>query len=222
MRSLVTVSTLVVTAFLLPACGGSDNPSGSDNIGGSTDIPLNTIGNEISTGSISLGGTSYDVGGTMTVTANKDGLITLHVNADLRNAPALLAKANAWIPSQIGDGVINTDIQMRVTDKGIQDFFNKDKKQQTLVNYSAKVGDTYKVTKSDGNTITRTVTGVSTQDDFPYGFMMIKTITIEQDSRIPGVQKIIYRANHRFGLVFVEALLEDGTRLGTYLYPQSY
>jgi len=221
MRSLTTLTTLSVIAALLQACGGS-SPSGSNNIGGSTNIPLNQVGNEISTGAISMAGTSYDVDGTMIVTTNQDGLITLRVTADLSNAPALLAKANAWIPSQIAGGVINTDIQMRVTENGIQDFFNKDKKQQTLVNYSAKVGDTYKVTKSDGNTITRTVTGVSTVDDFPYGFMMIKTITIEQDSRIPGVQKIIYRANHRFGLVFVEAVLEDGTRLGTYLYPQSY
>lgn len=74
------------------------------------------------------------------------------------------------------------------------------------------------MSKSDGKTITRTVTARSDVDDFPYGFYYIKTITIEQDSRIPGIQKFVYRANHKFGIVYLEIYLEDGSKVSSYIF----
>jgi hypothetical protein len=91
-----------------------------------------------------------------------------------------------------------------------------------LVKYDCNVGDTYKLTKSDGTTITRTVTQKSTTDDFYYGGILIKTMTIEQDSRIPGIKKIIYKVNHKFGLVYLTAVAEDGSSIGGYLSPTNY
>ncbi len=128
------------------------------------------------------------------------------------------------IPVQLADnnGQIETEFKMKVTSEGIQDYFNKDNKAHTLVRYNCKVGDKYELTKSNGMTITRTVTAISTENDFDYGLMQIKTITIEQDSRIPGVKKIVFKANHKFGLVHVSFEMEDGTKAGTYVYTKGY
>jgi hypothetical protein len=145
--------------------------------------------------------------------------VTAHFTADLTTDPRL-AKFNALLPQSAKDasGRLDTDVKFRVTTEGVQDFFNKDQAAHTLVKYSANVGDTYAVTKSDGKTITRTVVARSDQDDFPYGLMTIKTITLEQDSRIPGIKKFVYRANHKFGIVYVEIVADDGSSTSTYLY----
>jgi len=45
---------------------------------------------------------------------------------------------------------------------------------------------------------------------------------VEQDSRIPGVVKLIYYTNHKFGIVAVRAVLEDGTQSQVDLYPSAY
>ena len=52
----------------------------------------------------------------------------------------------------------------------------------------------------------------STTDDYFWGWMMIKTIGVEETGRgIPGVSKIEYQTNHKFGLVAIKAYFEDGT-----------
>lgn len=231
MRSPHGVLGLALLAAATAACG-SDNPTGPGPLGGSTDLPISQVGNTISPGGVLVAGTNYSVGGELTVTANQGGDVTLRLAADLNNAPELLAKVNTWAPALVSaggwgsgflaNGVIGTDVKLRVTSEGIQDYLNPDRKRTTLVRYDAKVGDVYTTSLSDGSTITRTVTAVSSQDDFPYGFLQIKTITVEQPSRIPGVRKFVYRANHRFGLVWVQAQLEDGTTLSYYLFPQNY
>jgi hypothetical protein len=157
-----------------------------------------------------------DLDNSITVTKNENGIVTLHIYAKISQVKELSSLANLLPPSVIdGDGNINADMKLKITTEGIQDYNNKDGKAHTIVKYSANVGDTYKLTKSDGTTITRTVTEKSTTDDFPWGLFLIKTITVEQDSRIPGVKKIIMKANHKFGLVFVSFVMEDGTVLST-------
>jgi len=233
MRSPSAVLHLLLLAAVTTACGDdNNNPSGPGPIGGSTDIPISEIGNTISPAGVLVAGTNYSIDGDLTVIANQAGDVTLSLQADLNNAPELLAKVNTWAPALVSaggwgsgflaNGVIGTDVKLRVTSEGIQDYLNPDKKRSTLVRYDAKVGDVYRTSLSDGSTITRNVTAVSTQDDFPYGFFQIKTITVEQPSRIPGVSKFVYRANHRFGLVWVQAQLEDGSTLSYYLFPQNY
>ena len=113
-------------------------------------------------------------------------------------------------------------VKVKATDEGIMDYTNADGKPFVMVRYDCNVGDTYKLTKADGKIITRTVTQKSTTDDYYYGMMLIKTITVEQDSRIPGISKIIYKFNHKFGIVYVEAVAQDGTKAGMQIYPQNY
>lgn len=211
-------------AFLVLFLGGvglscsSSDESEPNVLGGDPNVTQAQVGNVVSLGSVKIGGDSVDIGASMTITKNESGLVTAHVTAN-PSKDARLARYAALIPASAkkADGTIETDIQFRATTEGVQDFFNKDGKAHTVVKYDGSVGDTYKMTKADGTTITRTIVAKSTQDDFPYGFMNIKTMTVEQDSRIPGIKKIVIRANHKFGVVYVEAVADDGSTFGSYL-----
>ena len=52
----------------------------------------------------------------------------------------------------------------------------------------------------------------STTDDYSCGFFDIKAIKVEETGRnLPGVSKIEFIANHRWGMVGVKIYFEDGT-----------
>lgn len=226
MKRVISFFFVFVFSLTFITCEKITSPTGPNVIGGETNIPLNTVGNTINASSIQIGGNNYDMNEQIKVIKNENGVTTFHVKADVPNSPEIQNLINK-IPVNIKDpkdptGKIDTEFKMKITSEGIQDYFNKDGKTHTLVKYSAKVGDVYQITQSDGKTITRTVTQRSQTDDFPYGFFDIKIITIEQNSRIPGVKKIIYKANHKFGLVYAELVMEDGSKMSTYLYSQNY
>ncbi|MBL9110454.1 MAG: hypothetical protein JNM74_14325 [Myxococcales bacterium] len=189
-----------------------------DTLAGDTNVPQAQVGNVISLGTVKLGADNVDIGARMTITKNEGGLVTAKVTADPTKDPRI-AKFAALIPSSAKkpDGTIDTEVKFRVTTEGVQDFFNKDGKPHTVVKYAGNVGDTYKISKSDGTVITRTIVAKSDKDDFPYGFFDIKTMTVEQDSRIPGIKKIVIRANHKFGIVHVEAVADDGSTMSSYV-----
>lgn len=189
-----------------------------DTLAVDTNVPQAQVGNVISLGTVKLGADSVDIGARMTITKNEGGLVTAKVTADPTKDPRI-AKFAALIPSSAKkpDGTIDTEVKFRVTTEGVQDFFNKDGKPHTVVKYAGNVGDTYKISKSDGTVITRTIVAKSDKDDFPYGFFDIKTMTVEQDSRIPGIKKIVIRANHKFGIVHVEAVADGGSTMSSYV-----
>ncbi|MEW5844375.1 MAG: hypothetical protein AB1775_14035 [Bacteroidota bacterium] len=219
---------VVLFSVLLLSCDKinsilNDNQNKDPNtIAGETNLPLNQVGNTVAT-SVVVGGKSYNIGSSISIVKSENGVATYKVTADLTKS-ADLQKINNYIPSSFKDaaGKINAQINYKITSEGIQDYFNKDGKPHTIAKYDCQVGDIYQMSKSDGKTITRKVTAVSTTDDFAYSGMYIKTIATEQDSRIPGVRKFVYRTNHKFGLVYLEAQLEDGSSAGTYLYPSKY
>jgi hypothetical protein len=186
----------------------SDSKISSDSIGGDTNLSMNTVGTKVST-NVQVGSTLYPA--SATVTSNVDGVITLDVKANLPKNNTLVN----LIPANLKDanGNLSTTGKYKNTSEGILDYTNKDGKPFVIVNYSSKVGDKYVLTKSDGTTITRTVTGSTTVDDYPVmgGSMLIKTMTVEQDSRIPGVNKIVYITNHKYALVAVVIYMNDGT-----------
>jgi hypothetical protein len=212
--------SLALLASIFTACGVFDSLTGKEDpneLGGDPNVDQGQVGYKALSGSVLVGDQYYDIGSSIEVVKNEDGVATIKVVADLTKVPAL-APFDDLIPADMKDvsGKINTEVKLKLTDEGIQDYFNKDQKPHTLVKYDCNVGDEYKITKSDGKTITRTVTAKSTTDDFPYGFMYIKTIAIEQDSRVPGIKKFIYRANHRFGLVYFQVVADDGTTASVY------
>lgn len=219
MKKIFVLLTILLFSLLIISCDTTESDDDPNSLGGDTNVPISQVGNVVSTGSVTINNQSYDIGGEFEVISNNNGVATLQVKADLRNVPGL-SVFNNFIPASMKDasGKINTTVKFKVTSEGMQDNMNVDGKLHTLVKYNAKVGDKYKVSTSNGKTITRTVTERTDQDDFPYGFFNIKTIKVEQDSRVPGIRNFVYRLNHKYGLVFVEIIMEDGSSAKVYLY----
>ncbi len=80
-----------------------------------------------------------------------------------------------------------------------------------LVKYDAEVGDVY-TAEHDGMTLKREVVAVSSEDDFYWNGMLIKTVNVKETGRnIPGLMSVDHVYNHRFGLVGVVVFFEDGS-----------
>ena len=120
---------------------------------------------------------------------------------------------------------ITTDVLGKVTTEGIQDYlYSKGDTDRpfTLVKYNASVGDKYTFTDDEGITYTREVVSKSTDDDYELGFMYIKVLKIvETQPDDPMIDKIIYYANHKFGLVGVEIEMKNGLKPKSTIIPWS-
>ena len=179
----------------------------SSSIGGDGNLTNNSVGYAYTCTSDIAGVTASSV----TVTSHDgNGLVTLRVKAKV---PTSGNSLTSLIPSSYVDASGNVDVtgKYKNTTEGILDYTNSDGAPFVVVNYNSNVGDKYVLKKNNGQTITRTVTYKSTTDDYPYGLMNIKVMKVEQDSRISGIKKIEYVANHKFGLVAVLFYMEDGT-----------
>ena len=193
----------------------------STHLGGDTEITISEVGNEFTFDASSSNG-GANIQASCEIISREDGIVTAEIEADLSDPD--FEFINDLIPANLkdNDGKLNTDFKCKITSDGVQDFANIDEDAFTLVKYNAKVGDTYKLKKSDGKTITRTVTERTDEDDFYYDFMLIKTIEVEQDSRVPGISKFVYRFNHKFGLVHVKVVADDGSEYRTYVHAQNF
>ncbi|MCS7054348.1 MAG: hypothetical protein NZM09_11535 [Ignavibacterium sp.] len=214
--SPIIIALLFLTLFV--GCKKKENNPDPNVLGGDPNVEFTQVNSTFAL-DVKIDNNVIDLGENIKVISNNNGLATIKINANVNQSPKLKQLLDR-IPANIYDSQGNIDVttQFKATSEGIQDYFNKDGKAHTLVKYNAKVGDKYILKKSDGTTITRTVTARSEDNDFPYGFYMIKTITVEQDSRIPGIRKFIFKANHKFGIVHVEALLEDGSKISSYIF----
>jgi hypothetical protein len=138
-----------------------------------------------------------------------DGISTIYYTCKIdRSDWVTMAQ---YIPgSTITGNTIISGGQAKITENGIMNVY--DEGNLLLVNYNtASVGDKYSL-KTGGRTIEREVTAKSTEDDFFWGWMLIKTIDIEETGRgIPGVNKVTYFTNHKFGLVGLKVEFEDGS-----------
>jgi len=103
-----------------------------------------------------------------------------------------------------GDQVTMTDIEFKQTDQGLEAVTGLG--EGILVDYDSEVGDEYKIPGG-----VRTVISKSTEDDFFWGGMMIKVVQVEEYPKNIGVQKIVYSANHKFGLVGVHFTFDDNS-----------
>lgn len=214
---------IIVLAFFIAVVFGSlscnifdsgSSSSGTSPIGGDPS-PMGSVGNTFEVPA--LPGTSDR---SIEVTSRSGDVSTITGSAIITD-PTYLSIAQALPFIQVDGDRASASQKYRVTKRGIQNVFD-DGKFLTIVNYNAKVGDTYKL-KRDGHTIERRVTKVSKEDDFLWGFMYIKTIQVEETGTgIPGVSKLKYYANHRFGIVGMDIFFEDGSTQYIYVYSDAY
>jgi hypothetical protein len=189
-----------------------------NDVGGDTNIPLNDVGRQ-SLVYLNIGSTYTN--GSMTVTSSNQGVVNYHLIADLTGNPdsALIA---SLVPAEFKNtqGQIEVDFKLKMTSEGIVDYF-MNKQPRLLVKYNDNVGAQYTFKDVDGKEYVRTVTEKTGLDDWPYGFMYIKTIKVEEDlpANSYGVTHVTYRANHRFGLVYIEATTST-TPISISLFPQ--
>jgi hypothetical protein len=215
-----TTILLVGMMFLLASCSWLDSKKdsgSSSSIGGSTDIAINTVGNTFSN-SVIAGGQMYQ--GSIAITSVTDGVATVQFKAAIpSNIPALQGIKAKY---KDASGNLVCEGKFKMTDAGILDYNNLDHEPFVIVKYDAEVGDKYTLQKSDGSEIVREVVRKSTTDDFYWGGMLIKTVDVDQSSNIPGVKKITYFTNHKFGMVAVRVEMEDGSKPQLYLVPSKY
>jgi hypothetical protein len=142
------------------------------------------------------------------VTKLEDGVSTISYSAKITN-PTLLALVESMPDVKIKDGVASAERKYRITDEGYQSVYEEG--NLTIVNYDSKVGDTYSL-KRENKTIKREVVSKSTTDDYAWGFFDIKAIKVEETGRnLPGVRKVEFVANHKWGIVGLKIYFEDGT-----------
>ena len=116
---------------------------------------------------------------------------------------------DALTNSTISGNSFNRVARYKITSEGIQSVY--DDGNIILVKYDANVGDEWSGKVNDFE-MKRVVTSVSTTDDYSWNRMLIKVIKVEETGRgLPGVDKVEFIANHKFGLVGIVVYLEDGS-----------
>jgi hypothetical protein len=168
--------------------------------------PMGEVGVIVSSGSAEIAGVSDF---SAVVTELKEGVSTYTASAKVTNT--FIKNMVSGFPGVTinGDDVTITNLKMQQTTEGIKCLTGPG--AGVLVKYDSKVGDTYPV----GNTgKERKVVSKTGEDDYPYGFFLIKTIQVETtpiDMKSGGIQKITYIANHKFGMVGVRVDFDDET-----------
>lgn len=203
------ISMIVVfAAFAIISCdtvGGGSGSSSTNPIGGNP-TPIGEVGNTFNVPAIS--GTSNR---SAKVIESDGANSTIEFKATVTN-PALLEIANFRNGFTVNGNEVTGRLKFRITSNGAQSY-TSDGKPFTLVEYNAKKGDKYTLKRS-GSDLVREVVHKSSDDDFYWGFMMIKTIqVVETGIKSPGVSRIKYYFNHRFGLVGMDVFFEDGSEM---------
>jgi hypothetical protein len=145
-------------------------------------------------------------GASAIVTASENGVATFSGEATITNPTILNVISNIPEFKVTGNKVTVTGLKAKVTLDGVESKISS--YPGILVKYDSEVGDTYDA----GSGVKRKVTAKSTTDDYPWGIMYIKVIKVEESpSLIPGVKKMVYYANHKWGIVGLEVTFEDNT-----------
>ena len=191
---------LLITAALIAIFVSNCEKDDDDGLSGEQS-PMAEVGEQLE--AFNLPGVTNAVA---TVTSLEGGISTLSATATVTNQAILNILSSVPEFEVSGNTVSVTDVQFRITTDGIESKIPGH--PGIIVKYDSKVGDTY----SGGSGIQREVISKSTDDDYEYGFMYIKVIKVEESpTPFPGVSKIVYIANHRFGMVGIEYTLDDNS-----------
>jgi hypothetical protein len=187
-------------ALTISSCDLIDSLTDKDSVDGDQST-MGQVGSEVS---------AFDVpgieGAKATVVSLDGGISSFSGEAKITDPALLNLISNIPEFTVTGDKISVTGLKFQVTKEGIASKVPAF--PGTIVKYDSKVGDKYKVIEG----VEREVTSKSTDDDYPYGFMLIKVMKVEESpSIIPGVSKMVYIANHKFGIVGLEVTLDDNT-----------
>ncbi len=198
---LLSLGLIASMAFM--SC--KDDYEGYSKLGGSTDLPENEIGYTYELrGSVDG---SVQIGSNFEATViDKDGdIVEIQLEGDLTSS--LISQIQS--PYVRADGSINLKGKFINSTEGVA-YVNAKGEQSILVKYDATVGDKWSYTTLGGKKLTREVISKSTEDDYFWGGMYIKVVEVEQNLPYPGFNKVVYSANHKFGLVGAVVTTEDG------------
>lgn len=240
---------LFIAVFIIFSC---ETTLGPNELGGNTDLELTKVGSEFGislsldgTYNPALSNLKDSIiviknsGGIVTF----KGIFTIDENS-LKKIDTLLGTYNLpesgkrtvidYYKEKYGITIDTSDkqklmaevkLKLKVTSDGIQDFVHSkgdESKPFTIMKYSAKIGDKYEFTTSSGEKITRTVVQVHTTEDWSLGFLMVKTMRVEQETPSdPITKKVTYIGNHKYGLVGVILETKDGKIIKTTILPWS-
>ena len=174
-------------------------------LGGSTDLETNEVGYSYTLRG-TLGGVSLGTNFKATVINKNSDIVEIQLEGDL---------ASEYV-SQLPSTYVGSNGDINVTGKFINStegvaYVNGNGDESILVKYDAKVGDKWSYTTLGGKKLNREVISKSTEDDYFWGGMLIKVIEVEQNLPYPGFTKVVYSANHKFGIVGAVVTMEDGS-----------
>ena len=202
MKKLLVI--FIIPAMFFSSCSLFED---SESVKGAQS-PMGDVGETLSSGN------AYGIENAIaTVTSLDDGISSFSGQATVTNQAILNILSNMPEFTVDGNTVSATGIKFRITKEGVESKVSN--YPGTVFKYDSDVGDTY----SAGSGYEREVISKSTEDDYPYGFYYIKAMKVEESPcAIPGVKKIVYVANHRFGLVGVEITLDDNSEMKFGMY----
>lgn len=222
-KSLFKISGIcpaALASFLLIGTFSCQKDDSSQKLGGNTNLEENQVG-KVSSTVVYVG--SQQIGkGKLKVTDHKDGVVTLDFNAAVSNETFKKTdelcklffreeyeKRRASIMGENGE--IHGTFQFKNTSEGVG-FIRDDGKLFVIMRYDVKVGDKWSFTQGCGQKVACEVVHKSQDNDFHWGLMNIKVVKVESTSPgWPGVNKVVYIGNHKFGLIGAELHMEDGS-----------
>ncbi len=205
MKKLFGILFSIAILVLCLSCEKLFNKDDPGTLGGDQS-PMGEVGATVLSGSMEIAGVSNF---TAQVKALKDGISTYTGSATVKNTVLKSLVTNIPGITIVGDQVSTTGMDFKATKEGLE--LKTGPGAGIWVKYDSKVGDTYPI-GSTGKV--RTVVAKTGVDDYPYGFMLIKVVQVEENPaylKTAGISKITYVANHKFGLVGVKFTLDDGT-----------
>jgi hypothetical protein len=187
--------------MLFSSCGDYGYNSVSSLGGSQSDIGI--VGNTFTLSTVAgLSGLRADI------TALTDGISRVEYSTVITD-DKLLDMVDHLSEAEVNGNQVTRSREYRITSEGIESVYPEG--NLILVKYDAKVGDEYSL-KRGSKTVRRKVTEVNKEDNYYWNGFFIKTIKVEETGRgIPGVSKVEYYANHRFGIVGITVLFEDGS-----------
>jgi hypothetical protein len=206
MKNVLKLLVFFSLGVLNMSCSDSSDNNNPNNLTGSQS-PMGLVGVSVSSSSAEIAGVSDF---SAVVSTLENGISSYTAQATVTNP--LVKNMISNFPGVVIDGnsVSISDLRIQQTTDGIKCVTGP--YAGVLVKYDAAVGDTF-TTATSGKV--RTVVSKTGVDDYPYGFYLIKTIqvesTVSEASRLSGINKITYIANHRFGMVGAKVDFEDGT-----------